>query len=207
MYLALDFEPDVKDVRAQPLRLSNWVPDCLVLTSERQLLVEVKYECELVERWSELSARYSVLDQRCSERDFVFRIITDDSVYHSQVNRSRLLKAIRTNAVGRFYNTRIADVIQDCVSSKGEVTIRELAASVDQRKDSSLSVREVCKVLARGPRYLLQFPTPNLLDCIVMMPRDSENEPAGAISLEVLGERIRTHPLRFLSHQGATVVA
>lgn len=196
-YLMLDFEPDVDDITAQPLRISNWVPDCKILSGDRKFLVEIKYESELIAKWPGFSERYSSLEEAVAKEGFHFGVMTDASIYYPEVHRTGVLKSIKAHRIMRHIPAHVEQAIEGIIHEGRPVTIRELAEKVSEDLTHARKVGMVCAFLCSGPSHALETPRPSLLDCLVSLPqRGSSYCEARIFSFLELKERIRTHPMR-----------
>lgn len=196
-YLILDFEPSVKRMYTQPLLLLNWYPDCLVRTAKQDILVEVKYESELVARWPELSAKYLMLSQQCP-KGLEFRIITDSQVYYPETDRVSLLKKIQFlgRTSDKSHLGALKEQIDEEIGSSGSTTLRSLAKRINSRLDPVSVIKATCSLLATGVDYAVETPTASLLDCVISFSNNHESDLSSSrlLSFESLEKRILTHP-------------
>jgi hypothetical protein len=206
-YLMMDFELGVDDITAQPLRISNWVPDCEILSGERKYLVEIKYESELIAKWPEFSERYASLEEKVAREGFCFGVTTDASVYYPEIHRTAVLKSIKAHRIIRNIPERVEQEIKAVIHEGRPVTIRELAEKTGVGTSYARKVGMVCRFLCSGPVYALETPSPSLLDCLVSLPqRGSPALDVRIFSFQELRERIRTHPMRQLRQGVATPI-
>jgi len=195
--LILDFEPAVDDVAVQPMRISDWVPDCLIRIQDEKILAEIKKESELIQRWPELSLRYSSLNKHCLAQGFTFGLITDALIYYPERCRVGILEAIWHLAREcRHPEEETIGQIDRIIRSQGLITIRTLIDKLGPETDTETRLKAVCNSLANGIRHTLLTPSSNLLDCIVSSTATKQNQVFGKriLSFEALQERIRTHP-------------
>ena len=207
-YLTMDFEPDVNDIVAQPLRICNWVPDCRVLSGDRKFLIEVKYESELVAKWLEYSERYASLEDEVAKEGFRFGVMTDSSVYYPEVHRVGVLKSIKAHRIIRHIPNHITQEITATIQEGRPVTIRELVEKISGDTSYAQRIGTVCRFLYNGPSHVLETPSASLLDCLVSMPRhESQYCDARFFCFQELKERIRMHPMRQLKQEAASPIA
>lgn len=202
-YVFLDFDVCVCRIVTQPIRIARYVPDCLVeTTSHGKFIAEIKYERELVMRWSELADTYSHANDYCVAEGLTYGFITDASIYAERW-RLPLLKQVRfisqqpTNEEDSSLQKQLVAIL-----SKGPLAIASLAQKLDEPLDYSAKLREICNLLIASSATVLQTPTPKLADCIVSVagPNDSHRPsvPNAIVSYSRFLERIKTHPYRYL---------
>lgn len=207
-YLVLDFEPDIGDITAQPLRISNWVPDCLITSQGRKVLVEMKYERELVAKWSELSERYSFLSKEVTKDGFDFRVMTDCSVYYPETHRVDLLKSIKAHRGSKHVPERIRDQINEVLRTEGQSAVGKLIQGIDPDSDYASRIGMMCKLLCSGQPYFLKTPTARLLDCLISIPKTGVSSYGQRMfDFNELRERIRAHPIHGLERGSARAIA
>lgn len=201
-YLTMDFEPNVDDITAQPLRISNWVPDCRILSDERRFLVEIKYESELVTKWQEFSERYSSLEKEAAKKGFHFGVMTDASIYYPEVHRTGVLKSIKAHQIIKHIPSHVEQEMRAIINEGHPVTIRELAEKIAEGASFAQKVATVCRFLCSGSPHLLRVPNSNLLDCIVSLPDQGlPYYEARIFGFQQLRERIHMHPMSQLQRQ------
>lgn len=204
-YLLLDFEPLVKTLKVQPLRIENYVPDCLVETSEQlQLLADVKYEAELVEEWDELYSKFEKARKYSKENEIEFGFITDSIVYGKE-NRLDILKFIKYMGRGKS-NNEIQSQLLNVVSHRDRITIKSLAEELREFKTGSV-IREVCRLVCSGIASVLETPNVNLMDCVLTFSDRTTKNRQGCpddffIGFERFLKRLKTHPTPYFQNGG-----
>jgi len=208
-YLVLNYEPGVESVFAQPMLIQNRWPDCLISTENDEIFAEIKPEAEILERWSELSVRFSEMRGWCVDHGYGFGVITDINVNRPEGHRVDILK--RIEFIGKTSDQARAGAlknqIDEVIQANGPSTFRSLAHRISSQADPVSAIRAACSLLAMGTRYAVATPSPKLLDCVVSFSETHEADlfTNRLMSLETLKERLRTHPCSRVSG-GVTIV-
>lgn len=207
-YLVLDFESGIEDITAQPLRINNWVPDCLITSQGRKTLIEIEYERELVTKWPELSERYSFLSKEVTKDGFHFGVMTDGSVYYPETHRVDVLKSIKAHRGSKHVPERIRDEINEVLRTEGQSAVGKLVERTDPDSDYASRIGLICKLLGSGQPYILKTPSARLLDCLVSIPEARVSSyDQRVFDFNELRERIHAHPIHRLERGSARTIA
>jgi hypothetical protein len=208
--LTLDFEPGVRKIFVQPLQIEAYVPDCrITLASGRTNIAEIKYESELVEKWSQLYAKYSTADRYCLSEGFGFGFVTDASVYYPERHRVKVLKKVRFLGNGNGFDDQVQEQLTRDLETNGPMLLSLLASRIDAPLNYPQRVREICRLICSGAAYILKTPSLDLSDSVIS---DAGSYESASVCTRVIGfeemkERIRTHPLQHLQDGLARIVA
>ncbi|WP_375751988.1 TnsA endonuclease N-terminal domain-containing protein [Vibrio sp. HN007] len=92
-FLEQPVKVEFKDEKNQ---LRCYTPDALVsFTEQPQQLVEVKYEAELKEKWSELKPKFKAATKLARSKGWVFKIYTERRIRTPFLTNARFLKQYR----------------------------------------------------------------------------------------------------------------
>ncbi len=206
--LTLDFDPSVRDLVTQPLRIGNYVPDCRIETTfDLTVIVEIKSESELVEKWIELSAKYSAANDYCFAKGFEFVFVTDFYIYYSEQYRLNILKKVRF--LGARPEESDEQVQEQLVKLLGQMplSVGSLAKKIEAPLDEANRIREICRLLCSGSAHIFKTPTPHLKDCLISTTEEGcDTFRSHVFSFEQMKERLRTHPYRQLEGGFARLV-
>jgi TnsA-like endonuclease N terminal len=208
-FLFLDFESNVERITSQPLRIRDYFPDCEVITNAgNKIIVEIKYESELVEKWSDVFSRFSIENQYCITNGLQFGFITDAVIYRSQRYRLNILKRIKFLGMGDF-DGQVQEQLANELLRRGPTPLSLLVSKIEAPIDEARKVREVCGLVCSGEANILTTQSAKLADCVLSIA-DSHTRPIGfaaIIGFERMKERIKTHPLRHMKDGWARIVS
>ena len=175
-YYLLDFEPSVSRIQAQPLRLGNYTPDCLITTkSGLAIIAEIKYKQELFEKWQLLQRKFDTAEKLAAERGALFGFITDEIVYADR-NRLDILKWIRfmaRDAGNKIDGVTCKEEIRKALLNGEESSFRTVAERIGI--DHSEPIQLICFLIASKMLYVKSIPNQDPLDCILSVANDQSN--------------------------------
>ena len=200
-YLLLDYESYVVSMTAQPLRIGAHVPDCLVKTiSGLSILVDVKLESEITERWEELSATFLRTNDYFTEFG-LYGFITDMSM-HEHRFRLDILKQVSQKGIGEEEN-QLEPQILGVLGEKGILTIGTLLEKLDSALDYKSKMAAICSLIVAGLIILIGTPSARVEETTVGMASKEQSSqnllPSFLIPYRTLLRRIDSHPLKGLS--------
>ena len=208
-YLLLDYSPSIASIRAQPLRIGRHVPDCLVETISGELLmVNIKFESELVERWDELSEMLSSSWEYCKANGFHYGFMTDISIRKQRRMLSILEQITYIARGGTIASSEFDSQIIAFLEKEGNVTVGNLAERLDSALDHPSRIAAICRSIFSGKIILCEREADRIEDAVIEIPRNLVNERSlSAIFVEYqrMVQRIKDHPFRSLA-KGITVV-
>ena len=127
LYTLLEFDPIVRTVREQPVRipfldsrgrLQHYTPDCLIEYFEDgthhrvPMLVEVKYRADLFRFWPELHPKLRAAARYALGRRQAFRILTEREIHGPRLENARWLLAYRAVPVPQSEVAAICDILR-----------------------------------------------------------------------------------------------
>jgi len=181
VYVLLEFEPWVQKIQSQPVRLANYVPDCLITTTSDQLLLaEVKYESELFQKWQTLHAKFERANKIALRDSMIFGFITDSAVY-AQPNRLDVLKWIKFLARTGEPDKIIFKQLTEIFSVDNEIAIRTLANEIVSPANDAMKLQQICQYILSKFAHVKMTPTQDPLDSILCSKVDAYSDALGSI--------------------------
>lgn len=192
-YRLLDLRPDVKHITAQPDIGIRYIPDALVETTRKNLLVEVKYESDLVEKWEKHLEKFEAEEDFCSSHDLHLCFMTDHIVDLQEEELTGILAGIRSCSDVRP-DEGLFESISEVLTNETSISVRELLGSLGKQGEENRWGAQVGKYIWMGNAFVVSVPSLNFLDAVISPA--TRPVPLPAYSLEQLRSRVETHPLR-----------
>lgn len=185
-YLLLDFEPSISKIQTQPLRLGNYTPDCMVITSSNQVLIaEIKYKQELLEKWSVFKTKFQNASRLSAERGALFGFISDEKVY-ADYNRLDILKWVKFMARNAPSELAFSTFHQIHGLVHNEISLGSLVERMNPSCQNAIQL--VCDSISRKRLLVKSTPTRNPLEAVLSTSEYSSNALQLIIPYDELAE-------------------
>jgi len=142
LYL-MDFDPEVVDVEEQPVKVpvphgkgrgAYYIPDFLVQRrTENPWLVEIKQTDDLKQNARDYEAKFKAAQVYAEERDWTFKIVTDQEIRTPKLQNIRLLLSYRNRKVDPGICARLLSHASDrATTTLGEILERAFPEPSEQ---------------------------------------------------------------------------
>jgi hypothetical protein len=154
-------------IRSQPVTISfndgainrHYTPDFLVQHESGAELIEVKYERDLRERWSELAGAFEAAEKWARERHGTFRVLTERDIRGQLVENAKRLLPLRTAAI----DSKMAMLALTQAYALQRPSFGSLLAALPDRP---LALATLWRLIAQGQlRTDLTFQSPSIRSC------------------------------------------
>jgi putative transposase len=197
----LDYEPAVKNLATQPIIAGlGRVPDIRAETRGPPSIIDVKYEIELVKKWTDLAPILSDTFNYCNANGLDYLIFTDHS-RNEQRNRVDVLTELSYRALASSPNSEMENTVLSIMKSGVTLSIRALAKKLDAGTDHAKKRDVICKLVHDGSLTIISTPTSIIDDATLSITKENAPLPTYLMSFARLVKRIETHPLRYMNGQ------
>jgi putative transposase len=193
--ILLDYEPSVRKITAQTMRVGNHIPDICITTDTGVSVYDVKPESVYLRNRNKLDDVFSATYDYCVHNGLGYGLITDASIEEVRV-RLDVLKQV--DHIGRLEGPNDTDELQctGLLQEQGSLSLKTLAERWESSLNYSLKIRRLCKLIFAGKIFIIDTPTIKLEESVVSHESRSQTfSPCFVIPYLKFTRRMATHPI------------
>lgn len=156
LYLLLEFDPFVKTVLEQPVRIAfrtrrgkieEYTPDCLITYYDERrkpALIEVKYRRELFAQWREFHPKFRAAARYANRIGKTFRILTECEIHGPRLENATWLISYRSLPLPPAEIAMVLEALRNLPSKSTPHDLLSVLSESQERREAFLVVLWHC---------------------------------------------------------------